>query len=48
MKKSALASHSYKTLVRAAVQAYLDHFVVFKSNDNHYVLHDKLFVIIRT
>ena len=46
--KSPLASHSFKTLVRAAVQAYL--FTLLSSNGigNNFDLHEKLFIFIRT
>ena len=48
VKKSPSASHSLKTLVRTAVQAYYSTLLSSNGNGNHFDLHEKLLTITRT
>ena len=47
-KKSPSASHSLKTLVTTAVQAYYTTLLSSNGNGNRFDLHEKLFIITRT
>ena len=46
VKKPASASHSHKTLVRTAEQAFGITLLSSKGNVNHLDLHEKLFIIL--